>query len=284
VTVWPTGTTRVAAVIGHPVRHSLSPILFNAAFRAVDLDWAYVALDVAPADGEAAVRSVRSLGLGGMSVTMPHKQAAARACDRLTPVAAVLGAVNCVVPEGDELVGDSTDGAGFVAALRSAGHDPAGLRCVVVGAGGAARAIAYALGEAAAASVHVVARRAEAATSAAALAGPAGAVGRSEDIAAADLLCNATPVGMAGGASAGDVPVDPSTLHPGQVVVDIVYHPLDTPLLAAARAAGAVPVTGLGMLVHQAAVAFERWTGVPAPLPQMLEAGEGALNLTKRGR
>jgi shikimate dehydrogenase len=280
----PTGATRLAAVIGHPVRHSLSPVLFNAAFAATELDWTYVALDVADGDGVAAVHAVRTLGLGGLSVTMPHKQAAAAACDRLTDTARALGAVNCVTPDGDGLLGDSTDGDGFVAALRYEGHDPSGRRCVVVGAGGAGRAIVDGLGRAGAHEVRVVARREAAAADAAALAPGVGSVGAASDISAADLLVNATPIGMAGTTGAGATAVDVGLLHPGQVVVDIVYHPVVTPLLEAAAAAGAVPMTGIGMLVHQAALAFERWTGLPAPVDAMRAAASSALTLDKRGR
>jgi len=272
----PTGFTRLAAVIGHPVRHSLSPALFNAAFAATGLDWTYVALDVDPDDGESAVRAVRHLGLGGMSVTMPHKEAAARACDRLTETATVLGAVNCVVTENGGLVGDSTDGPGLVAALRAEGHDPADGRCVVIGAGAAARAIVHALGRAGAAEVVVVARRPEAAARAAAVTG-VGRVGSQEEVGTVDLVCNATSVGMNGTDGAGQSPVAVELLRPGQVVVDIVYHPLDTPLLGAARAAGATAVGGVGMLVHQAALAFEAWTGVDAPVSDMRAAAAAAI-------
>lgn len=280
----PEGTTRVAAVIGHPVRHSLSPVLFNAAFLAADLDWTYVALEVRDGDGEAAVSAVRTLGLAGLNVTMPHKQAAARACDHLTPLASSLGAVNCVWLDDGDLVGDSTDGPGLVSSLEAAGHPAPGRRCAVVGAGGAARAIVASLAGAGASEVLVVARRPEAATAAAALAGPVGRPGGAAELGACDIVCNATSVGMAGAGAAGEVPFDPSVLHEGQVVVDIVYHPLDTPLLAAARSAGAHTVDGLGMLVHQAAAAFLRWTGHPAPVDAMAEAARLALSGRRRGR
>jgi shikimate dehydrogenase len=281
----PTGATRLAGVIGHPIRHSRSPAICNAAFAAAGLDWVYVAFDVADGGAPAALDAVRALGLGGLSVTMPHKHAVAAAVDRLTPEARALDAVNCVVPDGTELVGHNTDGAGLLRSLAAdAGFDPAGRSCVVVGAGGAGRAVAAALAGAGAASVAVVNRTAGAGTDAAALAGPvgryvggAGADDAVAALAAADLVVHATSVGMGTPSGAdGPRPFDPATLHAGQVVVDIVYQPLHTPLLAAAAAQGATVVDGLGMLVHQAAVAFELWTGVEAPVAAMAEAARTA--------
>ncbi|HLK43708.1 MAG TPA: shikimate dehydrogenase, partial [Thermoleophilia bacterium] len=136
-------------MIGDPVRHSLSPVLHNAAFAAVGLDWVYVALDVREGDVVAALAGARAMRFEGLSVTMPHKETVALAVDRLSPVAARLGAANTVVRRGDDLVGDSTDGEGFLDALRQdEGIEPAGGRFAVLGAGGAARAVILALGEA----------------------------------------------------------------------------------------------------------------------------------------
>ena len=268
-----TGATRVAGVIGSPVRHSLSPTLLNAAFRATGLDWVFAAFEVPEGGGGAAVAAMRTLGLGGLSVTMPHKAAAYDAVDERTPAAAALGAVNCVFHREGRLVGDNTDGPGFVDALvRDEGLDLAGRRCVLLGAGGAGRAVARALGEARVAEVVVVNRSPDPALRAAELAGQVGRVGEAADVAAADLVVNATSLGMAGGTGSGATPVDPALLRAGQVVVDLVYHPAETPLLAAARARGAVTVTGVGMLVHQAAHAFTRWTGQAPPLREMTTA------------
>lgn len=268
----PTGTTRLAAVIGSPVRHSLSPVLHNAGFAAAGLDWVYVALEVAEGRVPEALDGMRALGIGGLSVTMPHKEAVAAACDRLTDDAAALGAVNCVVPEGDELVGHNTDGPGFVAALAADGIDPADLACVVLGAGGAARAIALALARAGAGEVAVVNRTAARAEQAVALLRRVGRVvdpaAAAATVAAADLVVNATSVGM-GEPSPGDLPVDPAWLRGGQVVADIVYRPLETLFLREARGRGAIGINGVPMLVHQAAVAFELWTGVTPPVAAM---------------
>ena len=268
-----TGRTRLAGIIGDPVRHSLSPTLHNAAFAAVGLDWVYLAFEV-PAGGAAgAIDAVRSLGIDGLNVTMPHKADVAAAVDRLSPAARALGAVNTVVREGSVLVGENTDGDGFVQALRvDEGLDPAGMRCLVLGAGGAARSVARALHAAGAAEVIVAARRPEAAAAAAALA--KGRVGAVEEADGVDLVVNATPVGM-GEVTELDsptLPVPAERLGPGQVVVDLVYHPLVTPLLTAARQQGAVAVNGLGMLLHQAAIAFRLWTGEDAPLEAMSAA------------
>lgn len=280
-----TGATRVAAVIGSPARHSLSPTILNAAFTAAGADWVYVAFEVPEGRASDAIAAMRTLRLGGLSVTMPHKSTVHDAVDELTPVAAALGAVNCVFWNGDRLGGDNTDGAGFVDALRlDEGVEVAGRRCAVVGAGGAGRAVVRALAEAGAADVAVVNRSPEPAARAAALAGPQGRVGTPADVAAADLVVNATPLGMGAGeavgtraggtttAAPGPLPLDPTLLRAGQVVVDLIYHPAVTPLLAAAEAQGAVTVNGVGMLVHQAAHAFRRWTGDSPPVGAMREA------------
>lgn len=273
--VWPTGTTRLAAVIGLPIRHSLSPILYNSAFRAVELDWAFVAFEVAEGEGAGAVDAARVLGLDGLSVTMPHKAAVIPALDRLSPTAAALGAVNVIVREGSELVGDSTDGPGFLDALREdEGFEPAGKTAVVIGAGGAARAVVRALAEAGATDVAVVNRSADRAEAAATLAGGVGRVGKDDDIADADLVVNATPVGMAHLAA---LPFDPALLHSGQLLADLVYHPPVTPLVAQARREGVTAVNGLGMLIHQAARNFRLWTGHAAPLEAMSAAAVAAL-------
>ncbi len=264
------GATKVAAVIGHPVRHSRSPAIHNAAFAALRLDWAFVAFDVAPGAGGDAVKAMRTLGLAGLSVTMPHKGQAFAAVDRCSPEAEALGAVNCVVARGAELVGENTDGAGLVDSLRlDRGVDVSGMEVVVLGAGGAARAIVLALAGAGAARIGVANRSPARADRAAALAGPIGRVVAPEAASQATLVVNATPVGMGRG---GALALDPRWLAPGQVVVDIVVDPLDTPLLQAARRRGATTVDGLGMLVHQAAHAFRHWTGEDPPVEVMAAA------------
>lgn len=266
--------THVVGVMGFPVAHSLSPLLHNTAFAELGVDWVSVGFPVRPGRAVAALDGARALGLCGLSVTMPHKEDATGAMATLTPVAERLGAVNCVVDSPDGWSGDNTDGAGLLAALARGGRfAPAGRRCLVIGAGGAARAVVAALGDAGAAEVLVVNRTAARAVAAAALAGPAGRVATAAEATSCDLVVNATPSGMGdveGGPSAW--PVDPGLLGPGQMVVDLVYHPLVTPWLAAAADRGATTANGLGMLVHQAALQIEQWTGQLAPVDAMWAA------------
>jgi len=269
-----TGHTRVAAVIGSPVRHSLSPALHNAAFAQLGLDWVYVALDVEAGEAQRAIDAMRVFGLGGLSVTMPHKEAVAGAVDELDPAAAALRSVNTVVPRPDgTLVGHSTDGAGFVASLAAQGVSVAGRTVCLLGAGGAARAIADALARSGAAQVSVVNRTRSSADDTAALAGRVGVAGVATDIRDADIVVNATSVGMGG----SDLPCDPALLRAGQVVADIVYHPRLTGLLAAAASVGATTVDGLGMLVHQAALQQQLWHGTLPDTPTMTSAAEREL-------
>jgi shikimate dehydrogenase len=265
------GRTRLAAVIGSPVRHSLSPALHNAAFAAADLDWRFVALEVAPGAGADAVAAMRTLGIGGLAVTTPHKADVAAAVDEVDAAAAALWSVNTVVLRDDGTTfGTSTDGAGFVDSLRASGCEPAGARVVVLGAGGAARSIVDALGRADAGDVVIVNRTTERAEACAALA-PAGRVGTIDHVADADVLVNATSVGM----GTDESPVPAEVLRAGLTVADIVYHPRETALLRAAAAAGATPVDGLGMLVHQACRQQVLWTGV-APDPAVIRAAAEA--------
>lgn len=263
------GVTRVAGVIGDPVAHSRSPAIMNAAFAAAGLDWVYVAFPARAGYGKEAVLAARDLGLAGLNVTMPFKADAARVCDVLTPAARALEAVNVVTVAADgDLLGSSTDGPGFVRAVREHGLDPTGRTALVCGAGGAARAIVVALGETGA-RVTVAARRPDAAADAAGLVPGATAAALADvDPGAFDLVVNATPLGMQGEAG----PVAAELLNPSQLVVDTVYHPMETPFLAACRAHGIPCTNGLGMLVHQAALAFEHWTGLDAPVAAMRDA------------
>ncbi len=264
----------MAAVIGDPVTHSLSPRLHNAAFRAVGLDWVYVALPVARGQARAAVDGARALGLRGLSVTMPHKEAIAQAVDSLDPAAAALRSVNTVVPQADgTLKGYSTDGAGFIASLAAAGVDVAGKAVCMLGAGGAARSLADALARAGAVRVAVVNRTFSTADETVRLAVGVGVHGTVADISSADIVVNATSIGM----GSQDLPCDPSLLRAGQVVADIVYHPRQTALLTAAAATGATTVDGLGMLIHQAALQQQLWHGLVPDVAVMTAAAEREL-------
>jgi shikimate dehydrogenase len=273
-----TGATRVAGVIGDPVRHSLSPVMHNAAYRALGLDWVYAAFEVPDGQTAAALDAAALLGFVGLSVTMPHKAASAKRCDEVTERARRLDSVNTVTVRADgSLAGDSTDGEGFVRSLRDAGHDvSAGRRVLLFGAGGAARAVGLALADAGA-QVAVAARRTERAEGAAALWDGAVIAWDERDAAAAGvtLVVNATPIGMGDDSS---LPLSTHAVRPDCVYADLVYHPLETPLLAAARAAGAATVDGLGMLVHQAALQVELWSGRDAaPVAAMRAAAEESL-------
>lgn len=277
--VWPgavptiTARTRVAAVIGSPVRHSMSPTIHQAAFAAEGLDITFVAFEVVPGRAAEAVRAASALGLVGLAVTTPHKEAVAAVVDEVDVAAATLGSVNTVVVRDDgSTFGASTDGDGFVDSLRAAGHDPGGRRVTIVGAGAAARSVVDALDRAMVDEIVIVNRSSGPAERAAALS-PQARVGSSpaDDIGRSDVVVNATNVGMGTGDAAAAVPFDPAWLRPDQVVADLVYHPLETALLAAARAAGCPVVDGLGMLVHQAARQQLLWTG-RRPDPGVLRA------------
>lgn len=282
----PSATTSVAGIIGDPVRHSISPAIHNAAYAALGLDWVYLAFEVPAGSGAAAVDGMRSLGLSGLSVTMPHKAAVVERLDSLSPTARRLGVVNTITrrraDDGWVLEGDSTDGSGFLDSLRDDdGVDPSGKRCLILGSGGAARSVALALGEAGASRVDVAGRRPEAAEACAELAGAVGAAvdpaaGLETAVREAELVVNASPVGMKQG---DGIPfeIDPDWIGPDQAVVDLIYLPSVTPLVSAARRRGAFAANGLGMLINQAAKQIEIWTGRAAPLEVMSAAALAAL-------
>lgn len=283
--------TTVVGVMGDPISHSLSPLIHNSAFRSLGLDWVCVGFPTTQGHAPEAVRGIAALGMAGMSVTMPHKQAVIDSLDLLSDDARSLGAVNCIHVDRGRLVGHNTDGTGFVAAMHhDFGVGPEGKDCVVIGAGGAARSVVLALGRSGASSVTVVNRSRVRAEVAAALT-PVGRIGTSADIPGCDVVINATPLGMeattpgttADGADPisvgdrGDLPCDPSMIREGHIVVDLVYEPLWTRWLRAAADRGARTSNGTSMLVHQAAVAFELWTGMSAPVTVMAEAVEDAV-------
>ena len=274
----------VVGVIGSPVAHSLSPLLHNSAFAALGLadSWRSYAFEVPPGQAAPALVTMRRNAITGLSVTMPHKADVAALVDECSDVARLLAAVNCIHRRQDRLYGTNTDGEGFLASLaRGAAFEATDKRCVVVGAGGAARAVVLALAHAGAADVAVVNRTPERAFEAAALAGSQGrAVDLTEGAIAdaatlADLVVNATPVGM-NGVGATDWLVAPGLLGAGQVAADLVYAPRPTAWLSEAAAVGATTLDGLGMLVHQAAAQLLLWTGENPPVEAMWRAAEAA--------
>jgi shikimate dehydrogenase len=272
------GSTRTVGIVGWPVAHSLSPAIHNAAFRALGLDWIYVPLPVHPDRVFAALIGVGALGLSGANVTMPHKTVAAETIDDLSDEARALGAVNTIVVREGILRGENTDAPGFERFLRDdAGFDPAGRAALVYGSGGAARACTLALARGGLASLAIAVRdpaRARAllrviepfATEVTVV--PLGETAGRD----ADLVVNATPVGDDG----RSVLPEPA-YRPGMVVVDLLYQPTATPLFTRARAAGATAFGGLGLLLHQAALSFELWTGQRPPLDVMSAAALAAL-------
>ncbi len=274
------GATRLCGVAGNPVRHSLSPALHNAAYEALGIDWVYLPFEVPSGDFAAAMAGARALGLRGLSVTMPYKEQAAALADRRSLTARRLGAANTLTFENGEVRADSTDGAGLLNDLRDElGYEVEGRSCGVIGAGGAARSVILALAEAGAAEILVVNRTAVRAFKAATLAPAVGRVARPEELAAVELIVQATPFGMgrgggddADGEAAWPAGFDPAMLGPGQLALDLVYHPARTRWLARAAETGASTRNGLGMLVHQAAIQVERFTGAAAPTEAMWAA------------
>jgi shikimate dehydrogenase len=275
------GTTKLVGVIGCPVEHSLSPAMHNAAFAEFGLDWAYVAYRVEPDRVAEALGGMVALGMIGLNVTIPHKQAAAELMHELDPAAQALRSVNTVHNIGGRLKGYSTDGPGFVRSVEETGATLPGKVATLIGAGGSARAVAHALIAAGVEALTVVARRperaAELASAVSANTGhPVGSQDLNSDAAretvlASDLVIDSTSVGMHPNV---DVPpvVPAEWLRPGQLVCDLTYNPRETCLLTAARTAGAEALDGTGMLIHQGALAFETWTGTRAPIETMRAA------------
>jgi shikimate dehydrogenase len=268
-TTWPSATTRLTALLGNPVAHSLSPQLHNTVFRGLGLDLVYVALPVAPSELAAAVAGLGAVGAVGANVTVPHKLAAFALCDELTAEARLVGAVNTLWWRDDALHGTTTDTTGLGRVLDASVVELAGSLSVVLGTGGAARAAVVALGRAGA-DVAVIGRDLDAAQLLSKLAMAAGApasraldlyAGATSVVREAHVIVNATTLGMAGEA----LPEAFMQLHPGQVVHDLVYVNSVTPFVAAARDRGLSAHDGTAMLVAQAADAFEVWTGDAAP-------------------
>jgi len=265
------GSTRLVGLLGWPVAHSVSPALHNHLFRHYGCDLAYVPLPVAPADLHAAIHGLRACGFAGANVTIPHKQAVLPYCDRVTDLCARIGAVNTLWMRDGLLWGTTTDPAGFRRALAWMGHDPKGGHCVILGNGGTARTLAFALAlERVPASLTLVGRNAARVERLGAdvKAGAGMAVRAvaldSPDLASVmrecTLLVNCTSVGMHPNVSV--TPLPSRFVHSGMAVVDAVYNPAETVLVREARAAGCRVQNGLRMLVYQALESFTHWTGI----------------------
>lgn len=265
---------KIAAVIGSPVAQSLSPAIHNAAFRSCGDDWAFGSFPVAPGRVPDALRAMHELELAGLAVTMPHKDAAFAAVDDLHESAQVCRSVNTVIVARDgNLLGANTDGDGCCNALEAAGANLAGARIIVIGAGGTARAIVDAATRRGAGDIVIINRSPQRSSEAAAISNIA-RVGDLNEISQASVVVNATPVGM-GALTDSETPFDVGLLRAQQIVLDAVYHPLQTPLLRAAQSCGAVAVDGLHMLVHQAALQQQFWLG---RLPDLAIMRQAALN------
>ncbi len=279
---------KVFALFGHPVAHSVSPLMQNRAFEELGLNCCYLAFDVKAEDLEVAVKAIRALGLGGANITIPHKEMVIQYLDKVEEQANLIGAVNTVANCEGVLVGYNTDAPGFLQSLRyDAGFEPGGKQAVILGAGGAARAVAFALVSAGVKRLAIFNRnpfRAEALANDISVllgrcqveAGDLQSAALMRELAEADLLVNATSAGMH--PDVGNLPLqDLSALRPGMLVYDLVYNPPRTRLLQEAEKRGCGVCSGIGMLVYQGALAFEIWTGKRAPVAVMRQAVEKAL-------
>ena len=272
-------------IIGHPISHSISPVFQQAALDAIGFDGTYQPWDVAPDDVGNFVAGLRSPGTLGINVTVPHKEAVIPFLDRVDDWASTAGAVNTIVNRDGFLNGHNTDGLGFLRALREgAGFEPRGRDVLVLGAGGSARAVVYALTRVGVAQVFIANRTLERAERLAALAIDTGAASKalvlSDAPAAAEevaLIVNCTSMGMVHGPDENGSPLSAANIPSTVLVNDLVYNPLETPLLREAARAGALTLGGIQMLVYQGAASFEMWTGQDAPVGVMLEAATAAM-------
>lgn len=264
-----TAGTRVAGVVGRPVRHSLSPVMHNAAFAALGMDWVYVAFPVPDEDATTTLRAAWNLGIDGLSVTMPHKQAAARAAQDQEALVRELGVANTLVRGAAGWRAFNTDVPGFRDWLEQGiGVSVAGTRFGLVGAGGVAAAVVAAVGDSAETAVW---NRTPA--KAAALVGAEQVLDDPRELGEFDVVVSCVP---------SDALPDGMELREGQIVLDLAYDPAPTDLVQQARRAGARAEDGLGLLLHQGALQFELWTGVAAPVDVMRRALEGAREARRR--
>jgi len=257
----------MAVVIGQPIKHSLSPLIHNTAFDIDNLNWTYHAIEVSKDKVQDCIKGVRENNIRGVSVTMPLKETVIPFLDQLSEAASELQAVNCIYWDNKKLVGHNTDGEGFVNSLTAeTGKGILGSSFAIIGAGGAARSIVRALKKASAGKITVINRNDEKAILAANLGGENANVGTPAEIPDCKYVINATSIGMVGTENEGMLPFSEKYLRSHQTIVDLVYNPIETPLLLEARRIGATAITGIGMLVHQAALQYQLWTGMNAPI------------------
>ena len=272
------GKTKVCALIGNPIEHTMSPAMHNAAFNELGLDYVYVAFGVKPGELAGAINGMKSLGMPGWNVTIPHKVNVIPLLDKLDPLAEKIGAVNTVVNDNGILTGHNTDATGFLQAMLEKGVEPKGKKIAIMGAGGAARAVSFILADRGA--YPVILNRIEELDWAEKL---AAMISKEFDIEVpaleltkenlgnvldyAGILVNATSVGMSPNINISPAPAE--LLKADLIVYDVVYNPIKTRLLKDAEAAGATTVGGIDMLVWQGIMAFEKWTGQKPPFDLM---------------
>ena len=265
-----TGKTRVTALFGYPVEHTLSPVMQNAAFDHLGLNCCYLPFSVPPDSLKQAVESIRALGLLGANLTIPHKEAVIPFLDHLDEEAAIIKAVNTIVNHEGKLTGYNTDGKGFMRSLDENLVSPVGKQVLIIGAGGSARAISYYLGREAGGLCLYNRSRDKAKTLATYLLSQGGAVRVIQslrDLKEFDIIINATSLGLK---TSDPLPFDTAFLSPSQVVCDLIYH--KTELCLKAEAKGCKTIGGAGMLLWQGALAFELWTGAVPPIEIMRSA------------
>lgn len=280
----PQALQEIVCCLGQPVAGNPTQYMMEKAFAAAGLDWRYLTLEVSPEKLPDAVRGLRALGFRGANFTIPHKVAVIPLLDQLSPAAELMGAVNCIKRDGDKLLGENTDGKGFVQSLKPV-LDPSGKKIVIIGAGGAARAIAVELGLSGAAEIVVVNRSTPRGQDLVTLLNDRVKVASRLEVLKgdyvvlpeADVLINTTSIGL--GDPQARVPVDVNSLRKELVVADVIFNPPRTRLIRDAEQHGCRTLDGLGMLVNQAVIGFKIWTGVDPDAAVMREALEEFLNI-----
>lgn len=283
-----TGKTKTLGIFGYPISHTLSPAMHNAVIKALGLDMAYLPFEVKPSNLKEAINGIKSLGIIGVNITIPHKESVIRFLDAISEEARLVGAVNTIVNKDRKLIGYNTDGSGYIASLKEElGFNPKSKRIIIIGAGGAARGILAALAAQKPKSITVANRTLSRAVSLIKAFKEKFRDTRFEAIDLdnnmlkiffnrVDLLINTTSVGMKQG-KALKIPLE--TLPKIAIVSDIIYNPLETLLLKKAKKLGLTTHGGLGMLVHQGARSFKLWTGMDAPMNVMRKAALKALKI-----
>lgn len=277
------GKTRLAGVVANPIKHSLSPMIHNTAYQALHFDAVYLAFEVEQQDFKQTMNAVKTLNMMGINISMPYKKDAYELCDELTERAKLIGVVNTVINKKNKLLGDNTDGLGFIGSLKDYGVSVKGKILTVLGAGGAAKAVICQSALEGAKEIHVFKRQNKTFES---VKSDLEQIAIKTDVkimvhgyhdkkaiefalSKSDLVVNSTQIGMG---SNGDLPLEEMNLvKENHVVIDLIYHPLETPFLKQAKKNNALTINGLGMLVHQAAYAFKLMTGETMPVDKVIE-------------